>query len=314
MSAVGSIGNSLKRAYSGSDDDHKSVKKMKQDKIPHSSVLFKKSSNDEVKEEIGSSLFKATTASSTTSIAKIYSKKETKSFLNEIVKNKFKNKNRDEVKFIINKYISKGVNINARNSSDSDALCIIVCSQEPDMQLFKVLLDLMSDKAINRIGDGWTAFHFAVLTGNTEIVKILLPKISNELINAPTTLGASVLHSAARSNYIEIAKMFLSRISTSTFSCVDELNKSPLHYAAEVGNFDIIKLLLPYVPYEILITSDNKGKTVLSYVNKYNARRERKGLLVDNSVAILITEAIESAQKIQIENKDNQKESTHDEN
>jgi len=110
-------------------------------------------------------------------------------------------------------------------------------------------------------GLGETALHIAVKFGHTHIVGILLDFGANP--NTTTLASDTPVHIAVKENNIEILKVLLTHNANA--SAKDKVWVTPLHIAAEDGNYQAVKLLLNYGanPY---IIDDLQGQTPLDWV------------------------------------------------
>jgi len=127
--------------------------------------------------------------------------------------------------------------------------------------------DLRGD--VNTKGDnGWTPFHFACLSGNMNLIKLLLNHDAD--IEVETTLKFNSLHIAAQKGYTEIAQMLIEL--GVELNARDMFNNTPLHYAAQNGNFllknweskrllghrDTVRLLLSRPSTDLTIKNNDK--------------------------------------------------------
>ena len=123
-----------------------------------------------------------------------------------------------------------------------------------------------------------TPLHEATLSGNSEIVEVLINKISeDELYKALTEEEyynkdeMSPFHIACRDKHIHIVKKFFDAIDQ-----VDKLKnlanskgkkkKTPLHFACQGGDKEIVDLL---IKHKAVITSNENGTFPIHVVAKY---------------------------------------------
>jgi len=99
--------------------------------------------------------------------------------------------------------------------------------------------DLKAD--VNCKGENsWTPLHFACLSGNYELVKLILFHQAN--LDAETTLKFTPLHVAAQKGFLEIAQLLIT--SGADINTKDLYNNTSLHYASQNGHKKIVQLLL----------------------------------------------------------------------
>lgn len=101
---------------------------------------------------------------------------------------------------------------------------IVTCQQLLD----KKRGDLIAD--VNSKGDNdWTPLHFSCLSGNLNIVNLLLNKKAN--IDAETTLKFTSLHIATQKGFEEITQCLIR--AGAEVNCRDIYSNTPLHYAVQ---------------------------------------------------------------------------------
>ncbi|XP_063702436.1 ankyrin repeat domain-containing protein 39 [Culicoides brevitarsis] len=93
----------------------------------------------------------------------------------------------------------------------------------------------------DRDANGYTALHYAIRTGYTRSVTMLLEAGAD--VNAQTNGGATPLHRAALWGHTEILKMLLS-IRGIRIDVKNEDGQNPLHRAAEGNHIEACRLLL----------------------------------------------------------------------
>ena len=74
------------------------------------------------------------------------------------------------------------------------------------IDVIKSLIPLESDDYFDQDGLSWTAFHEAVLYGQTEIVKFLAPFFENLIVNSSLDEMASLIAIAENKGHVEIVK------------------------------------------------------------------------------------------------------------
>lgn len=85
----------------------------------------------------------------------------------------------------------------------------------------------------------WTALHFAVAYGNTEISVILLQHGAN--VDAVDSHGQTSLHLASTKGTIDIVRVLLQH--NPNLEAIDNVGARALHKAAASGHLDIVRLL-----------------------------------------------------------------------
>lgn len=92
-------------------------------------------------------------------------------------------------------------------------------------------------------GDGCTALHVAALSGNLDMMNILLDhRVS---VSARTKSGCTALHLACRERRLNVIKLLLSRCrSDDIVDLKDCRGDTPLHYAVEQNQLRIVEILL----------------------------------------------------------------------
>jgi len=135
---------------------------------------------------------------------------------------------------------------------------LLEASKLGNIEICKDLLDkskgdLRGD--VNTKGDnGWTPFHFACLSGNMSLVKLLLNHEAD--IEVETTLKFNSLHIAAQKGYTEIAQMMIEL--GIDMNARDMFNNTPLHYAAQNGHRDTVRLLLSRPSTDLTVRNNDK--------------------------------------------------------
>lgn len=100
--------------------------------------------------------------------------------------------------------------------------------------------DLIAD--INAKGlDNWTALHFAVNEGRTEIVKELLSRDGVEK-DPVSNIMRTPLHLACMRGNTAIVRMLVT--SGANINSQDDDGNTPLHFASEFGHFESIIFLV----------------------------------------------------------------------
>ncbi|XP_013391240.1 ankyrin-1-like [Lingula anatina] len=97
-------------------------------------------------------------------------------------------------------------------------------------------------KQIKQMMCGQTALHIALLTGNADMVKLLLD--SGAEVNAENEDGRTPLYWAAEEGHEDIVKLLLEHGTDPNIT--NEWGRTPLYWAAEEGHEDIVKLLLEH--------------------------------------------------------------------
>lgn len=96
--------------------------------------------------------------------------------------------------------------------------------------------------------EGYTALHYAVLKGHTNIVTELLASqfcFNTIEVNARNIYGWTALHLAAQKGHTDIVKKLLAKGSRFTaFDTQDIDGRTALHHAVLADNIDIVKKLL----------------------------------------------------------------------
>ncbi|XP_001659522.2 ankyrin repeat domain-containing protein 27 isoform X2 [Aedes aegypti] len=92
-------------------------------------------------------------------------------------------------------------------------------------------------------GDGCTALHIAAISGNLDMINILLDhRVS---VTARNKSGCTALHLACRERRLNVIKLLLSRCrSDDIIDLKDCRGDTPLHYAVEQNQLRIVEILL----------------------------------------------------------------------
>jgi hypothetical protein len=101
-------------------------------------------------------------------------------------------------------FVARGADVNAVNANGEQALLHAAWRGKRDA--VRWLLD--HGAKVNREGLAWSALHYAVFAGNTDIAKVLVARGAD--INARSTNGSSPLMMAAREGREDLAQMLVS--------------------------------------------------------------------------------------------------------
>jgi len=112
-------------------------------------------------------------------------------------------------------------------------------------------------------GEGRTIFHFAISTGNAQLLFALLTEVSfdAELVNAQDTSGHTPLHYSAFTGDADCMSMLLS-CSEVDPSIRDHTGRHALTVSASLGDDHLCNLLLGHAKVDAL-SQDNRGRTAL---------------------------------------------------
>ena len=173
---------------------------------------------------------------------------------------------------MVDLFLQKGVNVNARDSRKRTALhCAVFCASvdviqalldarcdldltdnngctalhnatrdfDRSLEAVKLLLDAHCDLNLKN-NNGWTALHYATFSSSVDIVKVLLDAHCD--LNLKDNNGWTALHYAACGGYVDVVKLLLDA------HCDVNLKNNDgwiaLHYAACRGYVDVVKLLV----------------------------------------------------------------------
>ena len=95
----------------------------------------------------------------------------------------------------------------------------------------------------NPFCENWTALHYAVNTGQLDVVRLLVEEY-NALIESRTNQNKTAFHFACRRGDQAIIKYLIKEGASTTV--VDRDGCTPLHYLCETQNKELIKFVLPY--------------------------------------------------------------------
>ncbi|RDD42068.1 Transient receptor potential cation channel subfamily A member 1 [Trichoplax sp. H2] len=119
---------------------------------------------------------------------------------------------------------------------------------------------LLNNKVDTQISDGSerTCLHWAVLSGNIEIIRLLINCNSKELIGKADRNGSTPFHYSAEGGYYEILDFFLQNKANPTKE--DDEEHTPLHLAAMNGHTSCVSILLA-ADSSIINDANIKGQT-----------------------------------------------------
>jgi ankyrin repeat protein len=220
-------------------------------------------------------------------------------------------------KYFIKLLLEKGVEIiNQFDNNGWTALHTALYNREVKKDLIELLLKNGAD--INyRSESGLTLLHYAVLSCNKDIIKLLLKEMSLDLLNQTAEGGHTVLHYAIgimRQDIIEllldsgvninkasndsipllpysiqtgrkdIVELFLDKMSLDLINQVDSSGKTGLHLAAILNKQDIVKFLIDSGKCDVTIRDKMGNHIFSSYSMGHVYNREMKDLLMKYSL------------------------------
>lgn len=117
--------------------------------------------------------------------------------------------------------------------------------------------------------EGWTAFHYACLSGSLDVVRLLLESGCLKILRIPTKSGQTPLMIACAYNHPEIAGIFLELGAEK--HCADSNGWMAIHYACLFGCLEAVKQLV--TPENLFIQTDSRDTPfMLAYANSPEVR------------------------------------------
>jgi ankyrin repeat protein len=114
-------------------------------------------------------------------------------------------------------------------------------------QPIAIIEDLLKRKDVNINGknifdDGWTALHYAVHEGSSEVVKLLIETFQAQ-IDIRASNNKTPLHLACARGDEQVIKYLIDKGASPCV--VDRDGCTPLHYLCEGENHDMIQFIMP---------------------------------------------------------------------
>ncbi len=162
---------------------------------------------------------------------------------------------------------------------------LILSAKYGNKELFNTLLDVKADITAKDVrNNNMTPLHHAALSGQTNIVKIIL-EAKPEAALVKNYRGDTPLHHTALSGQTDIVKIILEAVPKAAL-VKDKYRSTPLHIAAERGRTDIVKELLEAVP-EAALVKNYRGDTPL-----HNAALSGQTDIVEKLLAVNLEAAL----------------------
>ncbi|KAG6861364.1 hypothetical protein C0995_001097 [Termitomyces sp. Mi166 len=142
-----------------------------------------------------------------------------------------KSNDRDTFQILVN-----GHDVNEKGPDGETVLHWVALEKSINTDIVRVLLGHADINAMDY--SSYTALHYAVKEGLTDIVELFLEHHANVNIEC----SESILLSAVKSNNFDMTKFIIGKGADVNVKASNE--KTPLHVAVESGNLDIVKFLL----------------------------------------------------------------------
>jgi len=123
--------------------------------------------------------------------------------------------------------------------------------------------NLLADKADLNITDDKerTALHCAIISGNPQILELILEKALPEWVNQKRAGGLTALHDAVKKGDVDVVKKLLEHKADP--GQADDQGETVLDYAIELRELQIIELILAKATPELVNQKKSHGFTVL---------------------------------------------------
>jgi ankyrin repeat protein len=176
---------------------------------------------------------------------------------------------------VVRIWLEAGVDPNAVGSDGYTALQRAAITG--NLQLVMLLVQYGANlTALSRNQYGDLPIHLAVAYGHRNIVQWMLD--NGVPVNIRNGMGATPLHSAAHNNRLEIARFLLDRGAEVNAKVINSDNRTPLHEAAAEGSVDLVQLLLDRGADINTVTSD-ENQTPLHWAEKVGQLRTAELLI-----------------------------------
>lgn len=116
----------------------------------------------------------------------------------------------------------------------------------------------------HRSEEGYSALHYAILKGHTDILRLLLEEPSTNA-SSETREKQTGLHLAAGLGHIQMFSLLLSK--GLYIDAIDKFRRTPLMFAIRNHNHDLLREILKERPK--LLKTDSSGNTLLHYAAAY---------------------------------------------
>jgi ankyrin repeat protein len=123
---------------------------------------------------------------------------------------------------------------------------LVLAAAQGHTNVVKVLIDGLNACQVNaaiRVGDGkTTALHAAAITGQMEVVTLLLEHYTSECIDRVDAAGYTALHQASHKGDARIVNALLE--ANANINAADKRGKTALYLAASADHAEVVQLLL----------------------------------------------------------------------
>ena len=188
---------------------------------------------------------------------------------------------------VVNLLLQSGFMIHKQNLRN-ETLLHSACKLTNDNVKTVALLHLQSKQLkldLNQQNiSGWTALHYACFAGNLEIVKYMMNKSEEFLLNGLTKNGENALHLASGNGHVDIVKLILKHPEMGLdINQKDFGGNTPLHVACYSLNYDLVQFLLSHAEkqYIDVLAVNNYGETILHAALKNDGCLKMVRLLLD---------------------------------
>jgi len=174
-------------------------------------------------------------------------------------------------------------NLRAKNlnwADDDGVNCLMNVCSSGDTRSLSSLLGCEGLELDRRDKNGYNALIYAVISGNPEVVQLLLPKMAIEDINRGDNDGRTALMHAMRSGNANMTKKLL-EFSDLKLDLRDKNGNNALMNAISGGHIHTIELLLSVIDRRCINTGDNQGETaIMKVIGSLKAERDVMNLLL----------------------------------
>ena len=163
--------------------------------------------------------------------------------------------------------VQKGANRTIKDNSGNAP--IHYAARKGYLEVLKHLIEKDPDSVINlQDNTGSTALTWAAYRNQPIMTQVLLEKGANRTIK--NNYGFAPIHDAARNGYLEVLKLLIEKDPDSVINSQDNVGNTALIWAASKNHLDVIQVLLHSGAKTSI--KDNSGKTALDWAKSKQHR------------------------------------------